>query len=105
MGELEQALVERGLLTAGDLARANEVRGHGSGRLAATLVRLGLVPEADLLQAQAAATGLRIVGRSDFPETAPPIDDLEPPLPCKARNRSGRPRQWPPDAGDGRSRR
>lgn len=78
MSGLEQALVERGLLTAGDLARANEVRSHGSGRLAATLVRLGLVPEADLLQAQAAATGLRIVGRSDFPETAPPIDDLNP---------------------------
>ncbi len=78
MGGLEELLVERGLLTAGDLARANEVRRHGSARLPATLVRLGLVPEVDLLEAQAAATGLAIVGRADFPETAPAIDDLNP---------------------------
>jgi general secretion pathway protein E len=75
---LEEILVEKGLLTAGDLARANEVRRHSSARLPATLVRLGMVPELDLAEAQAAAAGLPILGRADFPETLPRLGDLNP---------------------------
>src|SRR5688500_18370320 len=78
MAGLDELLLERGLLTAGDLARANEVRRHGSARLPATLVRLGMVPETDLLEAQAAATGLPTIARSDFPETPLPLDDINP---------------------------
>src|SRR5688572_29109724 len=78
MAGLDELLLERGLLTAGDLARADEVRRRASARLPATLVRLGMVPEMDLVEAQAAATGLPIMGRSDFPETPPALDDLNP---------------------------
>jgi general secretion pathway protein E len=78
MAGFDELLVEKGLLTASDLARANEVRRHGRARLPATLVRLGLVPELDLLETQAAASGLRVVGRADFPQTALWIDDINP---------------------------
>src|SRR5687767_13839740 len=78
MAELDELLLERGLLTAGDLARANEVRRHGSARLPATLVRLGMVPEIDLVEAQAAATGLPVIARSAFPETPLALDDINP---------------------------
>ena len=78
MAGLDSLLLERGLPTAGDLARANEVRRHGSARLPATLVRLGMVPETDLVEAQAAATGLAVVTRADFPETLPTLDDVNP---------------------------
>jgi general secretion pathway protein E len=78
MAGLDELLLERGLLTAGDLARANEVRRHGSARLPATLVRLGMVPEIDLVEAQAAATGLPVIARSAFPETPLALDDINP---------------------------
>jgi general secretion pathway protein E len=76
MAGLEEELLEKGLLSAGDLARANEVRRHASARLPATLVRLGMVPETDLVQAQAAATGLPVLPASGFPESAPEIEAL-----------------------------
>jgi general secretion pathway protein E len=78
MAGFDELLVERGVLTASDVARANEVRRHGQARLAATLVRLGLVPEADLVATQAAASGLPVAERGDFPEAPPPIDGLNP---------------------------
>jgi len=71
MAGFEELLVEKGLLTAGDLSRANDVRRHGDGRLCATLARLGLVSESDLVEAQAEATGFPVVGRAAFPETPP----------------------------------
>jgi general secretion pathway protein E len=77
MSGFEELLVQRGLLTPADLSRANEVRRHGDARLCATLARLGMVSEADLLAAQAAATGFPVVGKAEFPE-APPVADINP---------------------------
>ena len=76
MSGFEELLVTKGLLTEGDLARANEVRARA--RLPATLVRLGMVPETDLVHALAEASGLPVLARSDFPEKPPEIEGLNP---------------------------
>ncbi len=62
-----ERLVEQGLLTRNDLARAEEVRARAGGRLPATLARLGLVAENDIADALAESGNLERIGRGAFP--------------------------------------
>lgn len=68
-GEL---LMERDLIGAADLARAEEVRARTGLRLPATLARLGMVAEADLASALADAHGLELAAA----ETLSALDGL-----------------------------
>ena len=73
-----ELLLERELLTARDLARAEDVRARAGGRLAATLARLGLVSEADLADTLGAATGLPVLCREQFPAEPARVEGLNP---------------------------
>lgn len=68
MTRLALQMMEAGLLTPSDLARAEEVSRRTDGRLARTLAQLGIVAEVDILQSQAGMTGLPVLTRSSFPE-------------------------------------
>ncbi len=74
----EQLLIERQLVTERDLARAEEMRARTGGRLPATLARLGLVTETEIVDALAAATSLPVADPADFPREPVPIDGLNP---------------------------
>jgi general secretion pathway protein E len=63
---LLRTLHEQELLNGSDLARAEQVRARTGGRLAETLVRLGLVAEDDIARAFRNTTGLDRIGRTDL---------------------------------------
>ncbi|MEZ5444497.1 MAG: type II secretion system ATPase GspE [Gammaproteobacteria bacterium] len=63
---LAEHFVRSGRLTAESIARAREVQGPGD-RLAALLLKLGMVSEREMSEAQSALTGVPIVGAEDFP--------------------------------------
>jgi len=71
MSNFDLFLKQRGLLNETDLARAQEVSQRTGNRLAATIARLGLVPEEEIATAMAEATGLPFWRRTDLPETPP----------------------------------
>lgn len=70
MRRLEDILVERGLVTADDVAEAAQV----GGPLTATLVRMGAVSEADLLSATAQHLRLPMLDKDAAPEPAAVLD-------------------------------
>jgi general secretion pathway protein E len=76
MSAFPDLLIERGMLGPNDLARAEEVRRHTGGRLPATLTRLGLLSETDLVQILSAVTGRAVATRDDFPKTQVEIEGL-----------------------------
>ncbi len=76
MLNFDALLRQKGLLSETDLARAEEVRARTGSRLAATLVRLGLVPEEEIAAALAESTGFPLRQRASFPETLPAIDGV-----------------------------
>jgi general secretion pathway protein E len=71
-----EQLLDRNLVSAADLAGAEEVRAMAGGRLPSTLVRLGLVGEADIAEALGAAHALPVLRRHDFPAELPRIPGL-----------------------------
>jgi general secretion pathway protein E len=73
---LSELLVEKGLVSPSDILRAQQLCVQSGGRLPATLSRLGMVNESDLVSAIAEAEGLSAVFRSDFPETPLEIEGL-----------------------------
>jgi general secretion pathway protein E len=66
MSHLAQLLVERGLISPADLARAQEVSAKARGRLPATLSRLGLAPEHEIASSLAEAFDLELLHRGDL---------------------------------------
>lgn len=76
MADFGAYLLESGLVSISDLARAEEVRAKTDGGLPSTLARLGLIAEDDLAKSLAQFRQLRLVGRSDFPEERPAIAGL-----------------------------
>lgn len=76
MSSFPDRLLDAGLLTASDVARAEQVRARSGGRLLATLARLGLVAEGDIAKLLGEATGLPVLSRADFPEEIPGIEGL-----------------------------
>jgi len=71
-----QALRARDLLDDNDLARAEQVRERTGGRLAPTLVRLGLIAEDDLSHIFSEALALPRIGRSELKPDAELLADL-----------------------------
>ena len=67
MLRVQSALLERGLLSQSDLARAEDVQARSGGRLPAILVRLGLVAEGDIAGVLAAVTDCPLVSRAELP--------------------------------------
>jgi general secretion pathway protein E len=63
---LAEHFVRSGRLTAESIARAREVQGPGD-RLAALLLKLGMVSEREMSEAQSALAGAPIVGAEDYP--------------------------------------
>lgn len=78
LGDFATLLVEKGLASESDIARASQIAERASGRLPATLARLGMVAEADLAQALSDTTALPLVDRAAFPEVRPEIEGLNP---------------------------
>jgi general secretion pathway protein E len=65
---LGERLVRAGKLGPADLERALQLRKGPNERLAAVVVRLGLVSERDVAEALAAQLGLPLVGPRDYPD-------------------------------------
>jgi general secretion pathway protein E len=70
---LAEYFVRSGRLTAEGIARAREVQAPGD-RLPALLLRLGMVSEREMSEAQSVLTGVPIVGVDDYP-ALPLFDD------------------------------
>jgi general secretion pathway protein E len=71
-------LVQAGRFTARDLERALAAQQELGGLIGRVLLRLGLVSEADLVQALSAQLGLAVVRASDFPVFLPEVEGLNP---------------------------
>jgi general secretion pathway protein E len=69
-------LLESDRLKAGDLKRAEAYRDQHGGDLIPLLVRLGLVSERDVAEAESSLLQLPLVGSSDLPEEAPELGAL-----------------------------
>jgi len=74
--ELCELLIEQGRLRREDLNRARAYRDQHGGNLLTLLVRLGLVSERDLAQAQSHLLGVELCGERDYPEDGPDIDSI-----------------------------
>src|SRR5260370_12226475 len=64
---LGQMLLARGLLSAVDLERGLAFQQRFGGRLGAVLVRIGALPESELLSVLSEQLGLPIIAGSDLP--------------------------------------
>jgi len=69
-------LLEHGRLKESDLKRAVTYRDQHGGDLITLLVRLGLVSERDVADAEADLLGLPLVRTADLPEQAPELPDV-----------------------------
>ena len=69
-------LLEHGRLKESDLKRAVTYRDQHGGDLVTLLVRLGLVSERDVADAEADLLGLPLVRTADLPEQAPELPDV-----------------------------
>lgn len=67
MSLLDEYLLAHNVVSRDDLDRAIDLSKRTQARLPATLARLGLVSETDLIEAQAEVFGCPIVTRGDFP--------------------------------------
>ncbi len=70
-GRILDALLARGRLKEGDLARARPLHAEAGGSLLGLLVRLGLVSERDQAQASAEVLGLPLLEGKQVPEAPP----------------------------------
>ncbi len=71
-----EILLERDRLKQADLRRAEAYREQHGGDLVTLLVRLGLVSEKDVAEAEAELLGLELIRTADLPEEVPLIEDL-----------------------------
>ena len=69
-------LIESGRLKQADLKRAETFRDQNGGDLITLLVRLGLVSERDVAEAESHLLDLPLTGTADLPEEAPEIGKL-----------------------------
>mgnify|MGYP006288028073 CR=1 FL=1 len=69
-------LIESGRLRPADLKRAIAYRDQHGGDLVTLLLRLGLVSERDLADAESGLLGLPLVVQDDFPDEGPELEDL-----------------------------
>src|ERR1041385_3797814 len=76
--QLEQLVLERGLVAPETFSRARLVQEETGERLDAVLTRLGLIAEQTLANTIAAATGLPVVTTEDFPPEPVANDLLSP---------------------------
>jgi general secretion pathway protein E len=76
--QLDQLVLERGLVAPETFARARLVQEETGERLDAVLTRLGLVAEQTLANTIAEATGLPIAAAADFPQEAVASELLSP---------------------------
>jgi len=74
--ELCELLIEQGRLRREDFNRARAYRDQHGGNLLTLLVRLGLVSERDLAQAQSELLDVELCGERDYPEDGPDIDTV-----------------------------
>jgi len=74
--EVSVYLIESGRLKQADLKRAEAFRDQNGGDLITLLVRLGLVSERDVAEAEASLLDLPLTGMSDLPDEAPDIGKL-----------------------------
>ncbi len=76
--DLGDLLVEKGFLTSRDLESARQLQRDRGGRLAPTLVDLGLVKPSNLLEAQAEQLGLPLLRGDEFPDDLPRAEGIPP---------------------------
>src|SRR5437588_1428729 len=88
---LGQMLLARGLLSAVDLERGLAFQQRFGGRLGAVLIRIGALPESELLSVLSEQLGLPILAGNDMPS--------DPGLVLAAAGRSGYPAEWWLDQG------
>jgi len=69
-------LLEHGRLKESDLKRATTYRDQHGGDLVTLLVRLGLVSERDVAEAESGLLGLPLVRTADLPDQAPELSDV-----------------------------
>ena len=69
-------LIESGRLKKSDLKRAETFRDQNGGDLITLLVRLGLVSERDVAEAESSLLNLPLISTADLPEDAPDIGNL-----------------------------
>ena len=69
-------LIESGRLKKSDLKRAETFRDQNGGNLITLLVRLGLVSERDVAEAESSLLELPLISTADLPEDAPEIGNL-----------------------------
>ena len=69
-------LIESGRLKKSDLKRAETFRDQNGGDLITLLVRLGLVSERDVAEAESTLLQLPLISTADLPEEAPDIGNL-----------------------------
>lgn len=74
--EVCRYLIESGRLKQADLKRAETFRDQNGGDLVTLLVRLGLVSERDVAEAESRLLGLQLVGSNDLPAEPPDIGKL-----------------------------
>ncbi|MGD8384569.1 MAG: type II secretion system ATPase GspE [Lysobacterales bacterium] len=74
--EVCRHLIESGRLKQADLKRAKTFRDQNGGDLVTLLVRLGLVSERDVAEAESHLLGLQLVGSGDLPAEPPDIGKL-----------------------------
>ncbi len=75
-GEVSAYLIESGHLKKADLKRAETFREQNGGDLVTLLVRLGLVSERDVAEAESNLLELPLMSTADLPEEAPDIGKL-----------------------------
>src|SRR5712691_12780847 len=88
---LGQMLLARGLLSAVDLERGLAFQERFGGRLGAVLVRIGALPESELLSVLSEQLGLPIIAASELPS--------DPGVVLATTRRSGYPAEWWIDQG------
>ena len=74
--EVCQYLIESGRLKSVDLKRAETFREQNGGDLITLLVRLGLVSERDVAEAEANLLDLELISTADLPEDPPDIGNV-----------------------------
>ena len=74
--EVSAYLIESGRLKKSDLKRAETFRDQNGGDLITLLVRLGLVSERDVAEAESSLLDLPLISTADLPEEAPDIGTL-----------------------------
>lgn len=76
VGRICEVLLERERLKKADLRRAEAYREQHGGDLVSLLVRLGLVSEKDVAEAEAELLDLPLLRTADFPEEVPQVEGI-----------------------------